>query len=420
MSLRKSLFGSATMLGIAGMLALSGCSSSKDGKNIGGDHARGEYGGLGLGLELPDGSEVSTVTYTITRNGSEVETGTIEIGTDGRASKLITGLEAGDGYSVTLSAARGSDTPCTGSANFTVVADMTTTVDVVLSCDDAGGDTGSVQINGTFNICPRITAASFSPATQSVGGVIAITSAATDRETPAAIAFAWTATDGTFSAPSASATNYTCATAGEKTLTLSVTDGTGAAACTRSKTYTVTCTGSAPVEDAGVDSATPEVDSSTPEQDSSTPEQDSSTPEQDSSTPVVDSGSSGPNACDECIAANCSLYQGEIDVVSLCSDSACQQVLDCVEMADCATSSGNIGDCFCGTAIDPGQCVLSTFEPTGACREIIATNLGLENTPANRLEITARYVNPEYATGRAMQYYSCELDNCNAPCAQYR
>ena len=171
----KSVFGTASMLGLAGMLSFSGCSSDGNGSGVNGNGSEqnGATGGIGLALQLADGSDVSTVNYTVTRNGSSVRTGELAIGADGRATGTITGLDAGAGYVVSLSAPRtrdgGSVAACTGeSAPFTVLENETVPVSVVLQCDDTSAG-GNITINGQFNICPKVTSASASPSSQAVG-----------------------------------------------------------------------------------------------------------------------------------------------------------------------------------------------------------------------------------------------------------
>lgn len=218
-------------------LALPGCES--DGRaTVDRDEATRAVGGLALGLVLPDGSEVSSVSYVVTRGGVEVRAGTMAVGADGRASVSIAGLDVGSGYHVVLTAPRDGGAACRGEADFVVVESATTSVDVVLQCDDLRVD-GNVTINGQFNVCPKVTSTSATPLTAFVGNTIALAASATDRDNDP-VGFVWSAPSGTFSTPSAASTNYLCTSAGNFAVTVSVSDGP-ARGCTRTASLMVGC-----------------------------------------------------------------------------------------------------------------------------------------------------------------------------------
>ncbi len=198
-------------------------------------------GSITLGLQLADGSMVERATFLITRAGVEVRRGEMGIGPDGRATVAVNGLEAGAGYLVQLMAPRSGDAACAGEAEFTVVADATSSVDVIMQCDLAGGRDGNITINGDFNVCPKLTSTVVTPVTVGVGDSARLSASARDADGDV-ITFSWSAGDGTFSAPSADSTTYRCASPGTKVLTVSVTDGP-ARGCTRSATTSVQCVG---------------------------------------------------------------------------------------------------------------------------------------------------------------------------------
>jgi alpha-tubulin suppressor-like RCC1 family protein len=229
-------------------VAATGCGA--DGQTIDRVDESRELGDVSLGLLLPDGTNVTSVDFLVTRNGVEVRSGSMQVGADGRASIILTDLDAGDGYRVRLSTARDAGSFCEGEADFTVRADMTSNVNVILQCSDQTVD-GNVSINGSFNICPKVTSTTVSPVTVAVGSSAAITAAASDRDGDV-LSFSWSASDGTFSAQTALDTQYTCASAGDKTLTLSVTDGPNRG-CTRNAAISITCVGGL---DGGVDGGT--------------------------------------------------------------------------------------------------------------------------------------------------------------------
>lgn len=234
--MRRILLG-LSALGVVSALSTQGC-GSESGRSVDSDDARA-LGDVSLGLVLPDGSEVTSVSYLVTRSGTEVRSGVMQVGADGRASVTVTGLEPGAGYRVVLNAPRDAGLPCVGDADFSVSPSATTNVDVVLQCDDLSADT-TVTVDGTFNICPKVTSTTASPLVAFVGSDIALTASARDRDNDP-VSFAWSAASGTFSAPSAATTSYRCTSAGVQTLTVSVSDGPSRG-CTRSATLTVTCT----------------------------------------------------------------------------------------------------------------------------------------------------------------------------------
>ncbi len=233
--MKRFLLG-AGVLGL--MSSFSACGSDDVATDQGTDEAHA-YGDVALGLMLADGSSVSTVQYVVTRAGAQVRSGDMTVGADGRANVTISGLDSGTGYHVKLSAARGAAPDCIGEADFTVVEGQTTNVNVILQCSDASGAEGNVTLNGTFNVCPKPGSITASPVTVAVGASSALTFSASDRDGDA-LSYTWTATDGSFSTPNAANTSYTCASAGAKTLTMTVTDGPSRG-CTKTAAIMITC-----------------------------------------------------------------------------------------------------------------------------------------------------------------------------------
>jgi hypothetical protein len=444
MFLRTSVIRTASVLGLAGMLSFSACSSDSRGDDQT-NAADRQAGGISLGLTLPDGSEVGNVTYVIKQNGTEVRTGSIAIGANGVASTEITGLAPGAGYSVTLTAARSAPAgapDCVGSADFTVVSATTTAVNVTLQCDDTSSD-GNITINGTFNICPKITSTTATPTTVAVGGTVSVTAAARDKDGDA-LTYAWTSTGGTFAPANAGTSTFTCSTAGAQVLTISVTDGT-ARGCTKTQNINITCTGDVVVDSGtpAVDSGTPAVDSGTPVVDSGTPVVDSGTPVVDSGTPVVDSGmpvvdsgtpvvDSGtpvgyvrPAACESCLAEKCVVWQGELDVYSngYCADAACKAVISCAEETKCASNPLDTGNCYCGTP-DINVCIPPTYTANGPCKAIIESNLvdpvvdapGGGSEGVSKQEFLERAQDERFAGGRAGRVLQCMAEVCASEC----
>lgn len=93
------------------------------------------------------------------------------------------------------------------------------------------------------NVCPVLDTASALPTTAAVGETIALTGVAHDPdEGPGALTYAWTATSGTLSSPTAASPGFTCTEVGTVSLTLTVSDGDTTEGCAATQTVTVTCT----------------------------------------------------------------------------------------------------------------------------------------------------------------------------------
>jgi hypothetical protein len=203
-------------------------------------------GAVNLALVVAPGLTLGPATYTITAPGFS-RTGTLDFTNSMTISATIGGLPPGAGYVITLAATLSDGvTTCSGSAPFTVVAGMTTQALIRFLCREPPS-TGGVEIGGTLNVCPVIDSISASPGEVAVGSTIALASAAHDTDLgPSGLAYQWTATAGTISAPAAANPSFACTVAGPATVTLTVTDG----ACTDSRTVSVACSGGPPPQPA--------------------------------------------------------------------------------------------------------------------------------------------------------------------------
>jgi hypothetical protein len=199
-----------------------------------------DLGTARLAIMTSPGVNIATVNYTISGNGITPRTGTIAVSNPGATvSVLVSGIPAGMGYIVELTAtSTDGNTMCSGtSMPFAVVAGQTTLVSVRLDCR-AGNNNGSVSVNGVFNNCPAINSYTAAPlATAAGGGTIAVGSSASDLDMADTLAYAWTATGGSFAPPGAANSVYTCGPPGPQTLTISVSDSK----CTTTATIAVTC-----------------------------------------------------------------------------------------------------------------------------------------------------------------------------------
>jgi hypothetical protein len=238
-----------------------GCSNGSMGPG-GGDPSGAmsdSKGNVGLQLTLPGGQILNTVSYTITGpNGAStvVQSGTSDVSHSATVGFQLAGIPAGSGYTVSISGTSvdGSVT-CMGSAMFSVIAHATTNVTVLMQCGTAAADAGAASFNGQTYLCGTANGISATPSETTVGSSVTVSATAT-APNPSALAYAWSAPSGTFSAPNAQSTNFTCTQQGPVTLTVTVSDGAvpAGASCnpsTSTSIVVVTC-------DAAGDAGTPQ------------------------------------------------------------------------------------------------------------------------------------------------------------------
>ena len=201
-----------------GLSTLLGCNSTPNGDN--GSLPNDSAGSVALVLQ--GGATVNTFAYSITGPGTY--SGAINVTSSSTVSSVIGNIAAGTGYALTLTGTSvDGKTSCSGaSTSFNVVASATTPVAVTIDCHTAP-TTGSVLVNGTINVCPRVDAVSCNPP---VGNVLAITSTADDQDNgPQPLTYSWTTTSGTLSSATAQNPTLACTTPGPVSLTLTVSDG---------------------------------------------------------------------------------------------------------------------------------------------------------------------------------------------------
>jgi arylsulfatase B len=211
---------SLVLLALAAGGVLEGCSSEPLGE--GGVE---QVGSLGVALEVAPGVTLNSVTYTITGNGFS-KTGSIDTSGSPTISGTIGGIPAGNGYTITLTAASVEDgTTFTGSATFNVTARDTTAVTIHLRGSGSSGN-GSVSVNGTLNIGPVIDELTVTPATVFVGSSISLTAVGRDPDAaPSPLSYYWSTTGGAIDDPLGSNATLTSANPGTFTVRLTVSDG---------------------------------------------------------------------------------------------------------------------------------------------------------------------------------------------------
>jgi hypothetical protein len=115
-------------------------------------------------------------------------------------------------------------------------------VPIHLTCREARR-LGSVLVKGELNVCPVLDSVlPSSPSLAVVGMPLAVAASAHDPDAqPGPLQYQWAATSGTFSDASAQAPSYSCAAAGQATLTISVGDGDAAPGCADVAMLTIDC-----------------------------------------------------------------------------------------------------------------------------------------------------------------------------------
>ncbi len=138
------------LTGVSVGLSVFGC-SAPDASPPGQAHEN--TGAIGLSLQA-SGVTLNSVAYTIIGPGGFSKAGTIDVTNSSQISTVIGGIPAGNGYSVSLTAADAGNSgiTCAGSASFNVTAGATTSAVVHLICK-VPPKTGSVMLNGTLNVC---------------------------------------------------------------------------------------------------------------------------------------------------------------------------------------------------------------------------------------------------------------------------
>jgi arylsulfatase A-like enzyme len=208
------------MLALAASGPLGGCQREPSGHTD-----VDQVGAIGVALTAAPGVTLNAVTYSITGNGF-TKTGAIDTSGSPTVNGTIGGIPAGKGFTIALSAtsAEGATT-FTGSAKFDVTAGGTTSVTIHLNGSSKTGN-GSLVVNGTINVNPRVDELTATPQTVFVGSSIKLVAAATDPDSgPSPLTYYWSTSGGVIDTPTASAATLTSATPGTFTIKLTVSDG---------------------------------------------------------------------------------------------------------------------------------------------------------------------------------------------------
>ena len=235
----------STACAIAFAALVTGCASETEGGSS-------EVGTVSLNIII-DGNDVNSVAFDIACDSGTNLSGQLNVNDEDDPPIAATVMDLPPGpCSVTLTALDDQGVVlCTGSTDFTVVANTTVDANVVLLCEGDGDDPlGNVAITGEFefidgNNCPRLHFLNAVPdEVPPEGSLVTVLVSDADGDT---LTTALTATGGSFADPAAQSTTYFCdGAAGGQTISVTVTDGD--AACDKSKSFDVTCPGVDPCE----------------------------------------------------------------------------------------------------------------------------------------------------------------------------
>jgi hypothetical protein len=188
-----------------------------------------------LALTLPEGSAISSVSYTVlSSKDAALAAGSIAVSDPNAVLSLDLVLAPGVGDVVELLATTSAGASCAGtSAPFDVVAGRSAFINLPVVC--AGNQPSSSS-------CPDIQSWAVTPVQAAApDGTIVAGVVASDSDPTQTLSYAWIATAGMFDDPSAASTIYTCTTIGSQTLTVTVRSGPSSSACAATATFLVDC-----------------------------------------------------------------------------------------------------------------------------------------------------------------------------------
>jgi hypothetical protein len=376
---------------------------------------------------------INTINWHLT--GTTTLNGTFNVAGPGSTfTGIIPNVPVGT-YNLSL------DTPdnatCHGmtAMSFMVTRRSQVTVNIHLYCEGTGQNVGSIMVNGDANVCPtadNITA----PATATVGTAVSVIGTGSDSDgLPMPLSYHWSVPAGdtsTFGNANVASTTFTCGSNGTHTLSLTVSDGDAVCATAFpadvTVTQTISCsggTGGAGTGAAGTGTAGTGTAGTGTAGTGTAGTGTAGTGTAGTGT----AGTGGGNACLMCETADqfcaplvplCDNLTGNTSATSPLMPNTpkaalCHAVLDCMRMQHCAQNvDQGTQDCFCGIGADPVACFTTgTFaSATGLCKDIMAA--GLETTTIS--ELSARFSDPNYATGAAVSLTQCDESECNTQC----
>ena len=222
------------VLGTLATLAGAACDTPHDGPV-------NDLGEVSVGLVVDPGTTINTATFLISGPQGFSRGGAIDVSRSGTLSTTVLALPPGIGFTISLTAAVVGGGACAGTTTFDIASHQQTAVVVPILCHE-GARLGSALLTGDINICPTLDGVTAVPSTVNVGQSTTVAVVAHDPDVmPAALQFAWSAPTGTFSAPAAAVTQFTCTTAGTVTIGIALNDGDLSAGCPVAGAVNVVC-----------------------------------------------------------------------------------------------------------------------------------------------------------------------------------
>jgi hypothetical protein len=198
-------------------------------------------GSQGLGLQVASGATLSSAGYTIEGPSDFLSAGSVPVGASPDVPVTISHLPLGAGYLLRIDATASDDlTVCSGSASFDVTdASAVFTVVVHLDCAVPSGD---LSLSGVLNVCPILDGIDAVPMDVKLGGASQLTLFAHDTDTgPSPLSYAWAVNGIKLARQTSPTLGFTCTSAGEVTISGTVSDGDPDPACADSSAVKVTC-----------------------------------------------------------------------------------------------------------------------------------------------------------------------------------
>jgi len=249
-----------------------------------------------------------------------------------------------------------------------------------LACDK---HVGQVNLQGTFNLCPRFTSIAVAPVAVRPGGEIRLSAVAADPDATK-LTFRWRATAGQFQDASAPNTTYTCPV-GIQVLQVKVSDGE----CGDTGAVRVACNSSL-CGDGKVD-----------------PDQGEECDPPNQAT--CDSTCSPVSPCRTCEDGACDPQQAGCAGLTGPRLQSCTALVACIRSSGCA-AGGDFGTCYCGHANAP-QCAAG--RGNGLCKSQIEAAAESKDPR----DVLARFDVAEFpAARRAINLIRCDLAECEQTC----
>jgi hypothetical protein len=208
-------------------------------------------GSIRVALTMPDGTTLPSMTYQVVASDGMTVLTSGKIGTIDplAAPSIAITLPDSNGTLDVMSLAgmTSAGLSCTGvTPGFAIASGKTTHAVVMIVCGGSAAKTmqGSLDVNATVSIgdnCPVPAFWEVAPLQVAVGGHLQAKAIAVDADAQDVLTYTWTATIGSFVAPSSAMTEYVCATPGAAVLSVVVSDNHGSPTCTASQSFNVDC-----------------------------------------------------------------------------------------------------------------------------------------------------------------------------------